>query len=78
LIQSDTFEAMDAKDVNDLLVRLSVASDDERRQLLNNVRPILERHDSRVALKVGYIMSLVYGLPQVILRPNSLLTLKRV
>jgi len=59
-----TLEAMDAKDVNDLLVRLSVASDDERRQLLNNVRPILERHDSRVALKVGCDMSLVYGLPQ--------------
>ena len=43
---------MEADDVADVLGRLSVASDDERRQLLNNVRPLLERHESRLQLKV--------------------------
>ncbi len=43
---------MDPDSVSDILSRLAVASDEDRRQLLNNIRPALDKQDSRSLLKV--------------------------
>ena len=50
---------MNAKSVSDILSRLLTASDEERRQLLNSIRPMLEKDEAQQELKVNKIGTLV-------------------
>ncbi len=43
---------MDPENVEDILRRLATASDEERRHILNSVRPALDKEEAQQQLKV--------------------------